>query len=762
MNREIIEKIIVSIVFGLIGFLLNFIPINYYFPPQKATFLFGLIFPMIITLAWGWKYGFLAATLGMGCQTMWFLWLSTSGWGSIISIPPFTLWVIWHGWCADQHRKKKTQWSKLYLAEIPFRIFNIIILYTVFRFIFQFNPPPWAPEVSNTVVPLEYINFIVVKEIINAYLILIICDAVLNLGKVRTFFKLKKKSEQVKTNYISSVSIIFGILFWITDGFLSYLIFESGEGSILDLIILNVPIHNLFTRITFLGACLIVGLILSNFFNKEQESQIRIQEQEKRIKDIAKNSLEWIWEIDVNGKYTYSSPVIKALLGYTHKEVLNRHFYDFFHPKDREQLKKAAFDIFAKKEPFNEFIGKYKHKNGKTVWLSTRGIAILDEKGDLLGYRGTDIDISTRKKAEKALQESEEKLRAVLDNATIHIWAFDGEHYTYLNRAWYHYTGQDLALPRTIERWTEVVHPDDLDKAIEKWYKARNNKNVYNDNFRLKNKEGEYRLFHANAIPIYDENGNFQHYQGYNIDITEEKRVEGELIESMEELVRSNEELKQFTYIASHDLQEPLRMIVSFIQLLEKRYKDRLDEEADDFINFIVDGAKRMQTLINDLLIYSRIGRNNKPFIPIDTNIVLKHVIDNLRKSIEDTNAKFTYDPLPTIIANETESIQLLQNLISNAIKFHKAEEPPIVHISANLQKNQWIFSIRDNGIGIDSQFFERIFIVFQRLHKKDEYGGTGIGLAICKKIVQHHKGKIWVESEIGKGSTFYFSIPKK
>ena len=230
----------------------------------------------------------------------------------------------------------------------------------------------------------------------------------------------------------------------------------------------------------------------------------------------------------------------------------------------------------------------------------------------------------------------------------------------------------------------------------------------------------------------------------------------------MENLIQSNEELKQFTYVASHDLQEPLRMIVSFIQLLEKRYKDKLDEDANNFIAFIVDGAKRMQTMINDLLVYSRIGRKDKQLSQFDINVVIKVVIDNLRKSIEDTNAKITYDPLPTLIANETGFMQLLQNLISNALKFHKVEEPPVVNISANLQKNQWIFSIHDNGIGIDSQYFERIFIIFQRLHKKDEYDGTGIGLAICKKIVQHHKGKIWVEADVGKGSTFYFSIPKK
>jgi len=242
---------------------------------------------------------------------------------------------------------------------------------------------------------------------------------------------------------------------------------------------------------------------------------------------------------------------------------------------------------------------------------------------------------------------------------------------------------------------------------------------------------------------------------------TKRKIVEDQLKLTMEDLKRSNTELEQFAYIASHDLQEPLRMISSFVQLLAKRYKDRLDEDADDFINFIVDGAKRMQIMINDLLTYSQIGRIDKGFRSTDTNIVLTNVLEMLGIPIEDTNATITHDSLPTILANERGLSQMFQNLISNAIKFHKEEEPPVVHISAKLQKNQWIFSIRDNGIGIDSQNFDRIFIIFQRLHTKDEYGGTGLGLAICKKIIERHNGKIWVESEVRKGSTFYFSIPK-
>ncbi|MCJ7647942.1 MAG: response regulator, partial [Candidatus Lokiarchaeota archaeon] len=277
-----------------------------------------------------------------------------------------------------------------------------------------------------------------------------------------------------------------------------------------------------------------------------------------------------------------------------------------------------------------------------------------------------------------------------------------------------------------------------------------------------KKKDNSIINIFSSSTLIKDNMGKIQGVVTINKDITESKKGEQDLLSSIENLKYVNIELERFAYVASHDLQEPLRMIVSFIQLLEKRYKGKLDEEADEFIAFIVDGAKRMQSLITDLLLYSRIGRKEKEFSQLDVTIIVEVVISNLRKIIEETNAKITYDPLPKLIGNEAEFVQLLQNLILNAIKFHKKEETPVVHISAKLQKNQWIISVRDNGIGIDSQFFDRIFIIFQRLHKKDEYAGTGIGLAICKKVIERHDGKIWVESELGKGSTFYFSIPEK
>ena len=243
------------------------------------------------------------------------------------------------------------------------------------------------------------------------------------------------------------------------------------------------------------------------------------------------------------------------------------------------------------------------------------------------------------------------------------------------------------------------------------------------------------------------------------VELDERRRAEQQLACYTQELARSNAELEQFAYVASHDLQEPLRMVASFTQLLAKRYQGRLDQEADEFIGYAVDGATRMQRLINDLLAYSRVGTRGRAFQPKDSNDVFRQARDNLAKAIEDSGAIIFQDHLPTVMGDEMQLIQLFQNLVANAIKFHGPELPQI-QVSAEKNGREWVFAVKDNGIGIAPEHQERIFSIFQRLHQRSEYPGTGIGLAMCKKIVERHGGHIWVESQVGAGSTFYFTIP--
>lgn len=331
-------------------------------------------------------------------------------------------------------------------------------------------------------------------------------------------------------------------------------------------------------------------------------------------------------------------------------------------------------------------------------------------------------------------------------------------------------------------------------------YKLEQEGKIQNVELKLRKKDGTHIVVLENSNVVRDENGKVLYYQGILTDITDRRRMEEELVkhrEHLEELVnertchlarvisqlqaeitertraeeklkklteelrQSNEELEQFAYVASHDLQEPLRMISSYTQLLMRRYKGKLDQDADEFINFAVDGAKRMQALINDLLAYSRVSRREMNLEPVDCEMVLKKVLTMLEPCIKERKVKIINDTLPRVMADSLKLEQVFQNIISNAIKFCDKEFPEI-HISAKHSEREWIFSVSDNGIGISRQYFERIFLIFQRLHTQAEYPGTGIGLAICKKIIEKFAGRIWVESEVGKGSKFFFSIPEK
>ena len=628
-------KTTVSIFFGLLGFLLNFHTINFPFPPYVATVLIGLLFPMLITLAWGWRYGLLSALAG-GCQSIWWIWGPSNGYATPLVVIPFTLWIAWHGFFADLRRRRKDPkwWLSAYAVEVPFRILSTINLCTLARWAITFNPPPWSwASGAASTITWNFSSFVAIKQFVVGYIILLLADVLLNLGYVRRFFGLEERVNQTKTGYIISASLLFGGLFWLIDSVISSRIFYV-ESSFFDLLALNIPPYVLYVRTTLILTCLAGGVVAAGFLRKQRES-------------------------------------------------------------------------------------------------------------------------------EEALREREGQLRAVLDNATIHIWAFDGNEYSYLSKAWYRYTGQDPALPRTITRWTEMVHPDDLDDAVRTWSEAVDNRCVYDGEFRLKDAEHGYRLFRSHAVPIYDRVGSFRHYQGYNIDITERKEAETKLTRTVADLRRSNAELEQFAYVASHDLQEPLRMVSSYVQLLARRYKGKLDSDADDFIGFAVDGAKRMQILINDLLVYSRVGTRGEPFEPTDCEDVLTQVLANLEVAIRDGSAVVTHNQLPTVVVDGSQLAHVFQNLISNAIKF-RGEGAPYVHVAAERKGDEWEFSVADNGIGIDSEFFERIFVIFQRLHGRDEYLGTGIGLSVCKKIVERHGGSMWVESEPDKGTTFYFTIPAK
>jgi two-component system, chemotaxis family, sensor kinase Cph1 len=292
-----------------------------------------------------------------------------------------------------------------------------------------------------------------------------------------------------------------------------------------------------------------------------------------------------------------------------------------------------------------------------------------------------------------------------------------------------------------------------------------------NKAFEVKQTEGNLRLCPRKSFELWKETVRLKSLPWKQVEVNAALelrkaivnivlRQADELAQLAQDLERSNAELKKFAYVGSHDLQEPLNQVANYVQLLEMRYGDQLDEDARDFIGFAVEGVSLMQTLIDDVLAYSKVDLQGVEYALTDMEMSLHQALANLRGRINESGAVVTHDPLPTVMADQTQLMQLFQNLIGNAIKFQKKEESPKIHIKAERQEDAWLFSVQDNGIGIDPQFADRIFVIFQRLHTRDEYPGTGMGLAICKKIIECHRGQIWVDSELGQGATFYFTIP--
>jgi PAS domain S-box-containing protein len=497
---------------------------------------------------------------------------------------------------------------------------------------------------------------------------------------------------------------------------------------------------------------------LAREFNRMAAALSREQTQLRRhLERMYALSSDLICAAGFDGYFKDVNPAFEKSLGYRRDELLSQPFVEFVHPDDREATLAAAASL-AQGRAVAGFENRYRCKDGSWKWLFWNASSDLDEQ---LIYAMAH-DVTTRKQAEAALRSSEARLAGVITSAMDAIISVDADQRIVLFNA-------------AAEQMFRCSAAEALGQPLERFVPQR------------------YRAAHRTHIRVFGETGATSRSMGalaalsavraggeefpieasisqivvgeqrlFTVilrDITERQQAEEALAEIAQELARSNAELEQFAYVASHDLQEPLRMVTSYLQLLQRRYQGQLDADADEFIAYAVDGAARMKTLINDLLAYSRAGTRGAGFEPADCQAVLERVLDDLQVMIQESGATITHDPLPTVTADATQLAQLLQNLIGNALKFRN-QAPPCVHVGAERQGNDWVFRVQDNGIGLEPQYAERIFAIFQRLHNREDYPGTGIGLAISKRIVERHGGRIWVESQPGQGSTFYFTIP--
>jgi PAS domain S-box-containing protein len=485
-----------------------------------------------------------------------------------------------------------------------------------------------------------------------------------------------------------------------------------------------------------------------------------LRQSEQRFRAIFDGTFQFMGVLNPEGRLTEANRTAVDAIAANLEDVVGQLFWEtpwWTHsPVLQEQLKQAIAK--AAKGELVRFEAEHLLADGTSVFVDFTLKPVFDESGKVIMLIPEGRDISDRKQMEEALRESEQRLQAMLNNSTAVIYMKDTQgRYIMINHSY------EVLFHLDRNEVKGKTDHDIFPKAIADAFQA-NDREVIAAGIALEKEEvapqdDGLHTFLSIKFPLFDSEGRIYAVCGMSTDISDRKQAEVALQNQKQDLARSNDELQQFAYVASHDLQEPLRMIASYLELLERRYKGQLDAKADKFIAYAVDGATRMQTLINDLLSYSRVGTRGQDWESVACQKIVKNVLTNLQVAIAQSNAMITHDSLPEVKADPSQLTQLFQNLISNAIKF-KGKDPPKIHIGVKCTDGKWLFSVRDNGMGIDTQYMDRIFVIFQRLHSRTEYPGTGIGLAVCKKIVERHSGTLWVESQLNQGSTFYFTLP--
>ncbi|MBW4565299.1 MAG: GAF domain-containing protein [Mojavia pulchra JT2-VF2] len=551
--------------------------------------------------------------------------------------------------------------------------------------------------------------------------------------------------------------------------------------------------------------------------NKYIEASLR--ESEKHLNLALQAAKLGSWQIDWKTSELTLSNQCKVNFGLpVETEFTYNTLLECIHPDDRTYMQESVKQALAN---HSDYEAEYRNiwPDGSVHWILSRGVGIYEPDGNPTRMIGVTLDLTERKRAEEELKRQylrsqlfseitlkireSLQLEEILQTTVTEVQKLLQADRVVIFRLWPDGSGtvvQEAVLPG----WPVILGQNILDPCFQQGYVERYRQgrvsaitDVEKADIRdCHRKFLQQHCVKANlVVPILIREGIWglliahqctapRQWHGSELELLQQlanqigialsqaQLLEQQTLQS-QELTRSNAELEQFAYIASHDLQEPLRMVTSYLQLLERKYKNKLDANADEFIAYAVDGALRMQTLINDLLNYSRVSTRGEPFALVNCTTVLARAIANLRVAIEESRAVITHGFLPEVMADSIQLTQVFQNLIGNAIKFRR-EEPPQIHITAirktanpdgensNLSpsENEWLFSVRDNGIGLETQYAERIFVIFQRLHSRSKYPGTGIGLAICKKIIERHGGRIWMESEPGQGSIFYFTIP--
>jgi PAS domain S-box-containing protein len=477
-----------------------------------------------------------------------------------------------------------------------------------------------------------------------------------------------------------------------------------------------------------------------------------------------------IWTHDSKRAMLGEQPSWAAYTGQTPEQYRGHGWLDAVHPDDRAPNVEVWQRALAARGPC-EYEHRLRRHDGDYRHFSVRAVPVVGDDGVIREWAGIHTDITQRKLTEQSLRDGERQFRELADAMPQIVWGArpDG-HFDYFNRRWYDFTGRLEASGCEVS-WADVVHPDDQKESLDRWHSAIVTGTAYEIEYRLKRKDGDYVWYLTRALPVRDPSGKITRWFGTCTDIDGRKRTEQQLVSSSLQLAQSNRELEEFATVASHDLQEPLRKIQSFVGCLRDEKSVSLDAEGRNYLDRIQNAATRMKILVADLLGFSRVSSQGKALLPVVLNEVVEGVLSDLEVRLQETGGRVEVSALPTVTGDSTQMRQLFQNLIGNALKFHKAGEAPVVRVSAETSEGSdahggaqcgatCTISVTDNGIGFEEKYLDRVFKIFQRLHGRGEYEGTGIGLAVCRRIVERHGGSLTARSTLGQGSTFVVTLP--
>ena len=727
-------KVVVSIAFGLMGFFANFYPLDVLIPPNKASFVWGLVFPMLISLSWGWRYGLLSATLGLGAQTMWFLWLPKNGWAVLVAVPVYNGWLVWHGWWAE--RKKKGLWSSIYLADVPYRIFFAIVFSTVFSWSFRFNPSPWAPQMTLTAAPPAFIDFIQFKVILEGYMILLFADVLRNLSVFKRILLLEERRES-RSDYIISGALLFGLIFWILSGMVDHM-YSTDSSTLADSLILNITPSDLAERLMVILMCFAAGIVLSKYFSKYREAEAEALSQARKSQTYLDTAGVMLCSLDASGSVSMINPKGAQILGYEQNDIVGKNWFENYLP---EQLKGPARGVFERiMAGDDKSVSLYENavlaRGNVEKIVSFNNTTLRDEDGNITGVLFSGEDITERKQVESKLLEATDIINR--SPVVAFLWknteGWPVEFVSENVKSLFGHSPEQFMGGSVSYR--SVIHPDDLERVgseVSVFSSEPGSSEFKHEPYRIVARDGSVKWVEDITRIRRDDEGRITHYQGIVYDITERLEADARVKRSLEEKEVLLKEIH-------HRVKNNMAVISSFLSLQSAYVDDK------KYLDMFSDSQRRIRSMA---LVHEKLYRS-EDFAHINARDYSETLVKSIKESFaENAEVKCNLDvhDMELDIDMLIPCGLIINEILTNAFKYAFDEtESPEISVSLGMAgEGMVVLRISDNGKGFPAGF--------------DISKSAGLGLKIVNMLVNQIRGTRQVESV--NGVTYTITFPQ-